>query len=157
MVVVGVRVAHRSLTTDYALLARPCFGAHRWKMVPGGTRTPRGPEQQRMHMKDVLETRRSAPIHDMPRSASAVFPDGTLYAKGRFNSTDMWFVVKELARRTTKEPSIKVRFLSRLDGSTMTTLLPSPSIDWVYEVTTTKPRSCPSFQEPSWVRPDATM
>ena len=68
------------------------------------------------------------------------FPEGTKYAVGRFNYTNMWFVVKELQRRN-KQPNIQVRFLSRLDGSTLSMLLPSPRVDWVHIVTTVKPSS----------------
>ena len=60
------------------------------------------------------------------------------YALGRFNYTDVWYVVKELRRRD-KDPQIQVKFLSRLDGSTGSTLLPSPSTDWVMHITTRKP------------------
>jgi hypothetical protein len=70
---------------------------------------------------------------DAPTSKLPIF-----YALGRFNYTDVWYVVKELQRRH-KEPKIKVKFLSRLDGSKGSTLLPSPSIDWVMDITTHRP------------------
>lgn len=62
----------------------------------------------------------------------------TSYAIGSFNYGDMWFVVKELDRRK-KKPHIKVKFLSRLDGTKIASILPSPTVDWVDKITTIRP------------------
>ena len=67
---------------------------------------------------------------------------GTTYAIGRFNFTDMWFVVTELKRldRGPLKPGIKVKFVSRLDGTKLSAVLPSPRCDWVFETTSAKPK-----------------
>ena len=58
-----------------------------------------------------------------------------LYAQGSFGFTLHWFVVRVLViRHDTIRPRIKVKFVSRLDGSDAICMLPSPSIDWVFEV-----------------------
>lgn len=61
------------------------------------------------------------------------------YAIGRYNSQDQWFAVKLLGVRK-KAPRFRVRFVSRVDDETThACCLPSPHIDYVDCVTSTKP------------------
>lgn len=76
--------------------------------------------------------------HAIPRPID--FPATTTFAIGRYNYTDVWYVVDEIRRRD-REPCIRVKFLSRLDGNSDANVLPSPAIDWVWKITTTLPQN----------------
>ena len=61
-----------------------------------------------------------------------------VYAQGRFAFTTMWFKVKVIGSRK-KEPSIRVKFIARMDGQTRIDCLPSPQKDYVFATQTTVP------------------
>lgn len=61
-----------------------------------------------------------------------------VYAQGRFAFTTMWFKVKVIGSRK-KEPSIRVKYIARMNGDTHIACLPSPQKDYVYATQTTVP------------------
>ena len=86
------------------------------------------------------------PLEDTPTPdivpQSVANPDNAqpefVYAQGRFAFTTMWFKVKVIGSRK-KEPSIRVKFIARMDGQTRIDCLPSPQKDYVFATQTTVP------------------
>ena len=63
---------------------------------------------------------------------------GSCLCTGTFCFYNLWFKVKVIGTRK-KEPSIRVKFIARMDGQTRIDCLPSPQKDYVYATQTTAP------------------